>query len=92
MNRIYLPILTFWTHHYYYDILVSSHHMISSKIYYFFAGCGAKHPINVENCKKAMLMRIEHENKDNINNYSNKEWRLAVLVVMYLQNIHGSNV
>ena len=53
---------------------------------------GAKHPINVENCKKAMLMRIEHENKDNINNYSNKEWRLAVLVVMYLHNKHASNV
>ena len=74
INRIYLPIFTFWTHHYYccsVDILVTSYHMISSKIYYVLPWGGAKHPINVENCKKAMLMRIEHENEANINNYSN---------------------
>ena len=37
-------------------------------------------------------MRIEHWNEANINNYSNKEWRVAVLVVMYLQNKLGGDV
>ena len=37
-------------------------------------------------------MRIEHQNEANINNYSNKEWRVAVLVVMYLQNKLGGDV